>query len=248
MTLTLLAHGSPDPRHARSVAGLVARLRHEGIPAHAAYLDHHGPSPVDCARALRAAGGRSTTVVPLLVSPAYHARVDVPKAVASMHAAAPELGIEVAEPVGTHPLLLDAAAELITKAHIPMGSGTGVILTLTGSRDPRAITAMESLLRDRGPTLAERLGARAVRAAFLDGGRPFGRTRTLMRCVDGCSSFVAVPMVIAEGVLRDRIVTAARRFDAAVTPAALADTAALARLTALRAQDAPGAAGALPRP
>ena len=78
-----------------------------------------------------------------------------------------------------------------------------------------------------------------MRAAYLDGGRPLGRIRTLMRCVDGCSSFVVVPMVIADGILRDRIVTAADRYDAPVTPGALADTDALTDLITLRAGSAP---------
>jgi sirohydrochlorin ferrochelatase len=235
MALTLLAHGSPDSRHAHSVDGLVTRLRGNGVRAQAAYLDHHGPTPRDAAVSLRAAGDPETTVVPLLVSPAYHARVDVPKAVTAMQAANPDLEVSVAEPVGMHTLLLAAAAELVTRSGMKLGSRTGIILTATGSRDLRAVNAMESLLRGRGTALAEQLGARAVRAAYLDGGRPFGRIRTLMRCVDGCSSFVAIPMVIADGILRDRIVAAAGRFDTPVTPGALADTDALADLAALRA-------------
>lgn len=235
MALTLLAHGSPDSRHARSIDGLVSRLRGSGVSAQAAYLDHHGPSPRDAALALHAAGDTETTVVPLLVSPAYHARVDVPKAITTMRAANPELTVSVADPVGMHTLMLAAAAELVTRSGMRLGSRTGIILTATGSRDLRAVKAMESLLRGRGGALAEQVGARAVRAAFLDGGRPFGRVRTLMRAIDGCSSFVAIPMVIADGILRDRIVAAAGRFDTPVTPGSLADTDALADLAALRA-------------
>ena len=44
MSLTLLAHGSPDPRHARDVGSLVGRLKVAGVQTSAAYLDHHGPS------------------------------------------------------------------------------------------------------------------------------------------------------------------------------------------------------------
>ncbi len=98
---------------------------------------------------------------------------------------------------------------------------------------------MESLFRTQGAALATALGARAVRAAYLDGGRPLGRMRTLMRCVDGCTSFIVVPMVIADGILRDRIVTAARRHDAPVTHGVLADTNALVDLVILRAGSAP---------
>ena len=239
MALTLLAHGSPDPRHARSVASLVGRLNVAGISTGAAYLDHHEPSPRGAAQAVHEAGANATTVVPLLVSPAYHARVDVPAAISAMRSEAPGLAVACADPVGLHPLLLDAAAELVAGSRLPLDDRTGIILAAAGSRDLRAVGAMESLFRVHGLAMATALGVRAVRAAYLDGGRPLGRIRTLMRCVDGCSSFVVVPMVIADGVLRDRIVSAAGGYDAPVTPGALADTHAITDLIAVRAGSAP---------
>ena len=77
MSLTLLAHGSPDPRHAQGVAALSGRLKVAGIASNVAYLDHDRPTPAAAARALAESGLAETTVVPLLLSPAYHARVDV---------------------------------------------------------------------------------------------------------------------------------------------------------------------------
>lgn len=239
MALTLLAHGSPDPRHARDVASLAGRLKVAGIDTQVAYLDHHEPSPAGAARSWQERAVSDTTVVPLLISPAYHARVDVPAALGAMRSAAPQLGVAGADPVGLHPLLLTAAAELIAASGLPVDERTGIMLAAAGSRDLRAVSAMESLFRTVGAGLAATLGARAVRAAYLDGGRPLGRMRTLMRCVDGCTSFIVVPMVIADGILRDRIVTAARRHDTPVTPGVLADTDALTDLVILRAGSAP---------
>ncbi len=239
MSLTLLAHGSPDPRHARDVASLAGRLRVAGHAAGVAYLDHHAPSPEEAARSLLRSGATDTTVVALLVSPAHHARFDVPAAIATMRSAAPGLGVAAAGQVGLHPLLLASAAELVEGSELPVDARTGVILVAAGSRDLRAVGSMEAVFRSRGGALAEALGARSVRAAYLDGGRPLGRIRTLMRCVDGCTSFVVVPMVIADGVMRDRIVTAAERHDMPVTPGVLADTSALADLVVLRAASAP---------
>lgn len=239
MTVTLLAHGSPDPRHSRDVGTLVARLVASGLPAQAAYLDHDAPSPVAAARSLAAAGVGSTTVVPMFVAPAYHARVDVPAAVQSMRSAEPGLGVAAADPVGLHPLLLTAAAELVARSGLPIGPRTGLILTAAGSRSVRATSAIDALVRQHGPEMAATVGAHAARAAYLDGGRPLGRIRTLMRCVDGCTSFVVVPLVVADGVLRDRIVTAAERAELPVTPGSLASTDALTDLVVLRAGSAP---------
>lgn len=238
--LTLLAHGSPDPRHARDIQSLTARLTAAGIPARSAYLDHHSPSPVETAHALVAAGETATTVVPLLIGSAYHARVDVPLAVAAMRSAAPELAVAAAEPVGVHALLMRAAAELA--ADTSVGPRTGIVLAAAGSRDARAAAAIESVVRRHAASLAGAVGARAVRAAYLDGGRPLGRIITLMRCLDGCTSFVVVPLVVADGVLRDRIVTAAEWADVPVVPSTLAHTEALLDLIVLRAGSAPAPA------
>ena len=239
MSLTLLAHGSPDPRHARAVASLSGRLKLAGIASRVAFLDHDQPSPARAAQAIAESGATQTTVVPLLISPAYHARIDVPAAIAAMRSAAPDLAVAGAEPVGLHPLLLRGAAELVRSCGVPIGPRTGLILAATGSRDLRAVAAIESLVRSHGPELVDRLGIRAVRAAYLDGGRPLGRIRTLLRCLDGATSIVVVTLMIADGVLRDRIVTAAQRYDLPVVPGTLADTNALADLIVLRADSAP---------
>ena len=239
MRLTLLAHGSPDPRHAHDVGLLAARLHSAGIEAGPAYLDHDAPTPTQAARAMSAEGVPATTVVPLLVAPAYHARVDVPAAVACMRRAAPDLRVSAADPVGLHPLLLAGAVELLERSELTLGPRTGVIIAFTGSRDMHAVTAIEDLVRAYRNALVEQLGVRSVRTAHLDGGRPVGRVRTLMRCVDGCRDFVVVTAMIADGILRDRIVTSAGLVDVPVAPGTLAQTSALMELVTLRAESAP---------
>ena len=158
MSLTLLAHGSPDPRHAQGVAALSGRLKVAGIASNVAYLDHDRPTPAAAARALAESGLAETTVVPLLLSPAYHARVDVPAAVGAMRSAAPNLAVAAAEPVGLHPVLLAGAADLIRDSGIAIGPRTGVILAAAGSRDLRAVAAIEALV----PALDDATRARVV--------------------------------------------------------------------------------------
>ena len=242
MTLTLLAHGSPDPRHARDVAELSGRLKVAGIATQVAYLDHHAPSPTDAARAVAESGADATTVVPLFLSPAYHARVDVPLAVRAMQAAAPDLPLACAQPVGLDAGLLDACAELALGSGLPIDEGTGIVLAMTGSRDQRAVASVEALVRELGPALVDRLGARTLRAAYLDGGRPIGCVRTLMQRLDRCSSIMVVTAVIADGVLRDRIAASAARYDLPVAAGTLANTNALADLVVTRAGAAPAPA------
>lgn len=239
MALTLLAPGSTDLRHARDVAALAARLKLAGIATTVCHLDHHGPSPADAARALVGAGTLATTLVPLLISPDYHSRVDVPVAVRAMRSAAPALAVAAAEPVGLHPGVLDGCAELAEDAGSPVDGRTGVIVATAGSLDLRVIAAVEALVRRAGPALAARLGARSVRVAHLEGGRPIGAVRTLMQRIDGCERVIVVPALMTDGRTRDRVVSAAQRYDLPVIEGALARTNAMADLVVMRAGSAP---------
>jgi sirohydrochlorin ferrochelatase len=76
--VVLLAHGSPDPRSGDAVRRAAARLAtRTGSPVIAAFLDHEQP---DLAQAV-ATVDDDVVVLPLLLSSAYHAKVDVPAAV-----------------------------------------------------------------------------------------------------------------------------------------------------------------------
>jgi sirohydrochlorin ferrochelatase len=231
---TLLAHGSPDPRHARDVRALARRVSAAGLPAQVAFLEHDDPRPADLARTLADGGARATVVVPLLVGPAHHARVDVPVSVAAMRSAAPSVAVHPADPIGLHPLVLSAAEELVITSHIPVTPRTGVILAAAGSRDRRAAEAVEVLVDDHAAALAGRLGVPQVRAALLDGGPALAEVRGQMLRSDGCAEVLVVTLVVADGILRDRIVTTATGLGMTVIPGALADTEALARLVDLR--------------
>lgn len=101
MTAVLLAHGSPDPRSQEAV--LAAAEAVEGLTGTrvaAAFLDH---DPRGLGAVVSSLDDTDDVVVlPLLLSTAFHARVDVPAAVAA-------LGREVRllDPVGHPDALLD---------------------------------------------------------------------------------------------------------------------------------------------
>lgn len=87
--IALLAHGSPDPRHAADVRDLTAAVAQvlSDREVRPAYLDHHGPTLDEVAVAGRDAGQggalpAALEVLPLLLSAGLHARVDVPALVA----------------------------------------------------------------------------------------------------------------------------------------------------------------------
>ena len=221
--IVLLAHGSPDRRHRDGVERLARRV-HAAVPSravHTAYLDHHGPSPQEAAR--RSPGGAS--VVPVLVTPAHHARVDVPAAVAAMWE---ETGgaFTATAPLGPDPLLLQGVGELLARAGISPSRDAAVVLYAAGSSDGAAAASVRRLL-DHQPDA--RWGAREV--AALDGGRDVAEVAASL----GERRILAVSFMVADGVLRDRM--ARRCADAGIdlVPGTLGDTVALAELAAQRA-------------
>lgn len=157
--VVLLAHGS---RHPYGVAS-IERLRdavadRSGAPAYAAYLDLNEPDLTGTAEEIRAAGFPRAVVVPLLFTPAFHARTDAPAAVAAARTAT-GVDLELAPILGTPDTLIPVLLRAADAAGIP---DTGeVLLTAVGSSRPEGNAAVADLAK----RLAASRGA-PVRAAF----------------------------------------------------------------------------------
>ena len=227
--IVLLAHGSPDPRHAQGVEVLATHVR-ELAPhrtVHTAYLDHHGPSATEAGADL----GDHVVVVPVLVTPAYHAKVDVPAAVNEL-AAASGAAVSLASPLGPHELLLDAVEELLAAEGIRREPTTAVLLYAAGSSDSAAVATVSQ-------TIAEhpREGWGPWGVAALDGGSTLDQV--LRRLPDEVERTVAVSFMVAEGILRDRMAQQCGRAGVSMIPGALAHTSAAAQLVLERADSLP---------
>ena len=81
--LVALAHGSRDPRSAATIKALVAEVKamRPDLRVETAFLDLSKPSFDTVVDRLVKAGFDEIVVVPLLLTEAYHAKVDVPAAV-----------------------------------------------------------------------------------------------------------------------------------------------------------------------
>src|SRR6478609_5452732 len=82
--LVALAHGSRDPRSAATIKALVAEVKtmRPDLKVEAAFLELSKPSFHTVVDRLVKAGHEEIVVVPLLLTEAYHAKVDVPSVVA----------------------------------------------------------------------------------------------------------------------------------------------------------------------
>lgn len=208
MTTVLLAHGSPDPRHAVTLERLRGRveeaLRAAGHgPTHMAYLEHDGPRPIDLGHGLTG----DVTVVPMLITPAFHARVDVPAAVRDLGVGG--ASVRLASALGGHRLLLEGVEERLR------GAG----------HDPCAPT----LLVAGGSSSGE--AGRSLAGLVAAANRPTWSTTTLAapRLGVGLGRTV-VPAVLAEGVLHDKAAAFAHEMGSPFVPGGLADSKALAEL------------------
>src|SRR3954449_1823123 len=81
--LIALAHGSRDPRSAQTIKALVDEVRQArpGLRVEPAFLELSKPGFAAVVERLVKAGHDEIVVVPLLLTEAYHAKVDVPSAV-----------------------------------------------------------------------------------------------------------------------------------------------------------------------
>lgn len=229
--LVLVAHGSPDPRHAEDVAALTARIRslHPLGRVETSYLECHGPDATDAGTALRGHNGTADgpiVLVPMLLARAYHVGEDIPEAAEAV-AAASGRRVLVTGALGPHPLVADAMSELVAG-----GDTDGVLIQIAGSSRRSAVDELVDGLRaalPAGPaygftTLDEYLPLDAARAALGPARRP-----------------VSAPCMIARGVLRDRMVARAAESGIPSVPGVLAGTDALARLVLARVAEASAA-------
>ncbi|WP_369144117.1 sirohydrochlorin chelatase [Streptomyces sp. R44] len=163
-TLVAVGHGSRDPRARATLSRLLDRVRElrPGLDVRLAHIELNAPLLGETL-AETVADGRDAVLVPLLLAPGHHVTHDLPAAVAATAATA-----RVAEPLGAHPLLVEALADRLAEAGWTPGGNRGVVLASAGSRDPRS----RAEIRRIAALLGERLGGVPVVPAYASAAAP----------------------------------------------------------------------------
>jgi sirohydrochlorin ferrochelatase len=219
VTLVLVAHGSADPR-----AALQTRALARAAGGVASFLDHAGPRPAEVLSGLERIGHRSAVVVPLLLTSAYHGRVDIPAALVGS-----QLDVALADVLGpvdgvVPPELLRALADCLT------GPFDGLVLAAAGTRDPDARETVSVSAR----ALGERLGVPCVAAfATSDGMRPAEAVARLRAA--GARRVAMSAYFLAPGKLYDLAAAGARGAGAVAVTRPLGASRSLAQLVRRRA-------------
>ena len=221
--LVAVAHGSADPRASATIAELaaVARERSPGLDLRTAFLGHAPPSLPQVLGTIEA--DREVTVLPLLLTAAYHSKADIPRVLART----PLRRVSYGATLGPHPLLLDALDRRLAEALPSSGpiSGLGahldpartaVVLAAAGSSDPEA----NATIAQMAARWQARTGWLAVRPAYASATEPSPAAAVAGLLRDGAPRVVVATYLLAPGLFADRIRhTALAAGAAAVSPA-----------------------------
>jgi sirohydrochlorin ferrochelatase len=187
-------------------------------------------------------GSAQVTVLPLLLTAAYHSKTDIPRALARLSREFPRLRVSYGAPLGPHPLLLRALERRLAEAHPggPMGpkgstrAQTGVVLAAAGSSDPDANAAIARLAAH----WQARAGWFAVRPAYASAADPAPAAAVAGLLREGARRVVVATYLLAPGYFANRIRDSALAAGAASVAPALGVAEEVAEVLLDRYQEA----------
>ena len=231
LAVVLVAHGSRDPRAAEATTALataVARAYPEW-EVHPSYLDHAGPRPLDVLAGLAFRGHTRAVLVPLLLTAAYHGRVDVPAVVTAARGAGLPIEVTVADVLG--PRAGRVPADLLDGLirRLPGAGLDAVVLAAAGTRDAAARTTVAEV----AVALGERLGVPSA-VAYASAAAPSAAEAVEALRAGGATRVGVAAYFLAPGRLYDVAAGSARSAGAVAVSDPLGDAPELVRLVASR--------------
>jgi sirohydrochlorin ferrochelatase len=204
MTAVLLvAHGSSDPRAAAATRALTRAVaaQRPGLDVRCAFLDHAGPRPGEQLFSFERLGHDAATVVPLLLTNAFHGRFDLPAVLDDARTGGLRMDVTTTDVLGagTPALLLSALRRLL-----PTVSYDGVALVAAGTRDDLARHSVDVAAGALGASL----GVPCL-AAYASGSPVTGAAAVAALRARGCSRIAVSSYFLAPGKLHDLVVDSA---------------------------------------
>jgi sirohydrochlorin ferrochelatase len=201
--LVALAHGSRDPRSSETITMLVDEVRRTrpDLRVEPAFLELSKPSFATVVDRLVRAGYDEIVVVPLLLTQAYHAKVDVPRAVAEVSARYEHLQIRATDVLGLEPVFLEVLDRRLRSAlsDARVRELDALVLAAAGSSDQLANQAVARLARLWGSK--HRL---PVAAAYASAAPPATGEAVRQFRAEGRRHIAVGSLFLAPGLLPDR--------------------------------------------
>jgi sirohydrochlorin ferrochelatase len=116
--LLLIAHGSRQPEANADLLYVVDELRRRGGYAivEASYLELARPTAAQAAARCLDQGARRVILLPYFLSAGVHVQRDLTAICGRLSGTYPQASFHLAEPLGRHPLLMDAVADRARQA------------------------------------------------------------------------------------------------------------------------------------
>lgn len=237
--LLVVAHGSRDDRSAAAVTRLVTEVRRQrpAMVIRQGFLDFSSPPVQD---ALDTLDGE-VVVLPLLLTPAYHSRVDLPGVLDAHQQARGRLGraplrIRYGAPLGPHEALVTGMARRLAEAGVMPGDpATALVVAAAGSSNPCGTALVHGVARDWAVR-----GWWDVVPAFASAAAPTIEDAVAGLQARGAPRVAVASYFLAPGRLPDRIVRGAGN---SVVAAPLDDAPEVAALVLERYDQALAAGG-----
>jgi sirohydrochlorin ferrochelatase len=201
--LVALAHGSRDPRSATTIKALVDEVKaiRPDLTIERAFLDLSRPSFDTVVDRLVRKGHEEIVVVPMLLTQAFHAKVDVPQAIKEAAERHPGLKITTSAILGLESFFLEILdirmREALKAARVR--ELDALVLAGAGSSDPVANQAVARLARLWGTR--HKL---PVTAAFASAAPPTTGEAVRAFRSEGRRHIAVASLFLAPGLLPDR--------------------------------------------
>ncbi|WP_028660944.1 sirohydrochlorin chelatase [Nocardioides insulae] len=201
--LVALAHGSRDPRSSATITALVEEVRamRPDLRIEPAFLELSRPSFTTVIDRLVKAGHEEIVVVPLLLTDAFHAKVDVPSVVAEAQARHQGVKIQATDVLGLETRFLEVLDVRLRAAlkQARVRELDALVLAAAGSSDPLANQAVARLARVWGTH--HRL---PVVAAYASSAPPATGEAVRQFRAEGRRHIAVASLFLAPGLLPDR--------------------------------------------
>ncbi|KEI44188.1 sirohydrochlorin chelatase [Saccharopolyspora rectivirgula] len=234
--LVAVAHGSRDPRSAATIHSLANAVRAAvpGLDVRVAFLDLSAPRVGDVLKSVHGDGYREAVLVPLLLGRAYHARVDVPAAVAEAQQRFSGLRVHVSDVLGPDERLDRAAWRRLMQTGVrPDDPELGVVLAAAGSSHAPA----NRLVAEVAESWQARTSWAGVAPAFAAAAEPDVPAAVDLLRARGAKRIAVGSWFLAPGLLPDRIIQLAQPHTQQIA-APMADDAGVAELVVSRYAEA----------
>jgi len=231
--LVALAHGSRDPRSAETIKALVGEVRgmRPDLRIEPAFLELAKPSFATVVDKLVRAGYDEIVVVPLLLTEAYHAKVDVPRAIAAATERHEGLRIRATDVLGLETVFLEVLDRRLRAAlrEARVRELDALVLAAAGSSDALANQAVTRLARlwgskHRLPTVA----------AYASAAPPATGEAVRQFRAEGRRNIAVGSLFLAPGTLPDRAADLALEAGAVAVSAPLGADPEVARTVLAR--------------